>query len=107
MKAPPLPNTEQSSDHHHNRTAITEECDFPDIEALTALKVCTSYEYHREGALEGCEPARIWLIEEYPGCDRMPWKMVSVQLRPGANRSSGPAGNLGRNFPDGARYSAG
>ena len=74
-------NTERSSDHHHNRTAITEECDFPGIDTLTALKVCTNYEYHREAALEGYEPARIRLLEEYPGWDRLPWKMVSVQLR--------------------------
>jgi hypothetical protein len=79
-QTPSLPNVEQSSDHHQS-TIAAKECDFPDIDALTALKCCINYEFHREAALEGCEAAREWLEREYPGWNGLHWQKVPTALR--------------------------
>lgn len=60
---------------------IGQECDFPGTETLTALKVCIDYEFHREGALEDCETAKLWLEQKHPGWDNLPWKKVPLKLR--------------------------
>jgi hypothetical protein len=78
---PSLPNTQQSSDHRQSRIAITEECDFPGAETVTGLKCFIGYEFHREAALEGWQPAKVWLEQEYPGWNKLPWAKVAIALR--------------------------
>src|SRR6516225_8662346 len=75
-----LPNVEQASYHDPN-TIAAQECDFPGVEALTALKVCINYEFHREAALQGWQPAQVWLEQEYPGWNKLPWAKVPIALR--------------------------
>src|SRR6266446_1953884 len=56
------------------------ECDFRGIAGLAKLKVCINYEYHREAAIEGHQPAFAWLEKEYPCWRVKPIKDVPPHL---------------------------
>jgi hypothetical protein len=60
---------------------LRQECDFLQIRDVTELTACVNYEFHREAALEGHEPAQKWLEREYPGWGGLPFNKVPGVLR--------------------------